>query len=269
MSYLTDSIGGLAETCRSVALRGAKLSASAILCAGLGLAAPAMAQEDAQDVNDPLEEVNRVFFDIHNGLDKLIIAPIARAYVYVVPEPGRQGVTNFLRNLNSPVVFANDVLQGEPNRAGTTLARFAVNSTIGIGGIFDPATGMGLERHHEDFGQTLGVYGVSEGPYLFLPLFGPSPPRDLVGRAVDTAMDPVTWIGGEDFQYFKYGRTALRVIDLRARNLETLDEIERTSIDYYAAVRSLYRQSREGAIRNGEFDFEELPDLSEDFEEDF
>jgi phospholipid-binding lipoprotein MlaA len=244
------------------------LISCAALAAGLTLAVPAAAQEE-QDSNDPFEEVNRVFFEIHNGIDKLILIPAARVYRAVVPEPGRQGIRNFLRNLNSPVIFANDVFQGEPDRAGTTLARFGINSTLGVAGIFDPATSMGFERHSEDFGQTLGVHGVSEGPYIFLPLFGPSPPRDLVGRAVDTALDPITWVGGDDFQYFKYGRTALRVLDLREQNLETLDEIERTSIDYYAAVRSLYRQSRDGAIRNGEFDFEDLPDLSDDFEEDF
>jgi len=264
MPFEAPSITGMGSLRRW----GVGLLSGAVIAAGLTLSLPAAAQE-ADDTNDPLEEVNRVFFGVNNALDKLILVPIARTYRFIVPEPGRQGVRNFLRNLNSPVIFANDLLQGEPERAGTTLARFGINSTLGVAGIFDPARSMGFERHHEDFGQTLGVHGVSEGPYLFLPLFGPSPPRDLVGRVVDTAMDPITWIGGDDFQYFKYGRTALRVIDLREQNLETLDEIERTSIDYYAAVRSLYRQSREGAIRNGEFDFEDLPDLSDDFEEDF
>jgi len=245
------------------------LVACAVLAAGLTLSVPAAAQNNEDTTNDPFEEVNRVFFEIHNGIDKLILIPVARVYRFVVPEPGRQGIRNFLRNLNSPVIFANDLLQGEPERAGTTLARFGINSTLGVGGLFDPATSMGFERHYEDFGQTLGVHGVSEGPYIFLPLFGPSPPRDLVGRVVDTAMDPITWVGGDDFQYFKYGRTALRVLDLREQNLETLDEIERTSIDYYAAVRSLYRQSRDGAIRNGDFDFEDLPDLGDDFDDDF
>ncbi len=267
MSFGTRSLKGFAD------LRhwGASLLGCVALVAALTLAVPAYAQDeqDPQETNDPLEEVNRVFFGIHNGLDKLILVPIAHVYRFVVPEPGRNTIRNFLRNLNSPVIFANDVLQGEPERAGTTLARFTINSTIGVGGLFDPATSMGYERHYEDFGQTLGVHGVGEGPYLFLPLFGPSPPRDLVGRVVDSAMDPITWIGGEDFQYFKYGRVALRVVDLREQNLETLNEIERTSIDYYAAVRSLYRQSRDGAIRNGEFDFEDLPDLSDEFEEDF
>jgi len=265
MAFEAEEISG-ATGLRQKALG---LFACVALAATLGMAAPAMAQDDQDDVNDPLEEVNRVFFGIHNAFDKVVLVPLAYTYRYAVPSPGRQGIRNFLRNLNSPVIFANDVFQGEPTRAGTTFARFTINSTIGIAGIFDPATSFGYERHHEDFGQTLGVYGVSEGPYIFLPLFGPSPPRDLVGRAVDTALDPITWIGGEDFQYFKYGRVALWVLDLREQNLETLDEIERTSIDYYAAVRSLYRQSREGAIRNGEFDFEDLPDLSDEFDEDF
>jgi len=248
--------------------RGGLVLAASIMLAACATTSPAAVQA-ANDVNDPLEEVNRVMFGIHNVADKAVIAPVARVYRFAIPEPGRKGVRNVLRNLNSPVILANDVLQGEGERAGTTLARFLINSTVGVLGLFDPATDMGFERHFEDFGQTLAVHGMSEGPYLFLPIFGPSPPRDLLGRFVDVAMDPITWVGGEDFQYFKYGRTALQVIEFRAQNLDTLDEIERTSIDYYAAVRSLYRQSRDGAIRNGEFDFEELPDLGDDFEDDF
>lgn len=238
-----------------------------VAAAALLLASPVAAQED--DVNDPLEEFNRAMFGIHNAVDKVVLVPVARGYRFIVPEPGRQGVRNFLRNLNSPVILANDVLQGETDRAGTTVARFGINSTVGVLGIFDPASEMGFVRHHEDFGQTLAVHGVSEGPYLFLPVLGPNPPRDLVGRGVDMALDPITWIGGDDFQNFKYARTIVNVVDLRARNLETLDEIERTSIDYYAAVRSVYRQSRDGAIRNGEYDFDDLPDLDDDFADDF
>lgn len=252
MTFFARHLSGMLRRCAPVA-------AAVFL-----LAQPAAAQEDN---NDPLEEFNRAMFGIHNAVDKVVLVPVARTYRFIVPEPGRQGVRNFLRNLNSPVIFANDIFQGEVDRAGTTLVRFGINSTLGVAGLFDPATEMGFERHTEDFGQTLAVHGVSEGPYLFLPLFGPSPPRDLVGRGVDRALDPITWVGGEDFQYFKYGRTAINVIDLRARNLESLEEIERTSIDYYAAVRSVYRQSREGAIRNGEYDFDDLPDLSDEFED--
>jgi len=261
MNSVTQKLWG--RVCRGTALLA--VGFSLVACATTN---PDLAQAQA-DVNDPFEEVNRVMFGVHNAADKVVIAPIARVYSTVIPEPGRGVIRNFLRNLNSPVIFANDIMQGEGARAGTTFARFGINSTIGVLGLFDPATEMGYERHHEDFGQTLAVHGMSEGPYLFLPILGPSPPRDLIGRVADVAMDPITWIGGEDFQYFKYGRTAVQVIEFRAQNLDTLDEIERTSIDYYAAVRSLYRQSREGAIRNGEFDFEDLPDLGDDFEDDF
>ncbi len=246
---------------------GARLLGCAALATTL-MAAPASAQE-TNDVNDPLEEINRVFFEINNIADKAVMVPVATLYFTVVPRPARRGIRNFVRNLNSPVILANDIMQGEGRRAGTTLTRFVINSTLGVGGIFDPASNMGYERHFEDFGQTLAVHGMSEGPYLFLPVLGPSPPRDLAGRVVDAVIDPINWVGGDDFQYFKYGRAAIRVVDLRGQNLDTLDEIERTSIDYYAAVRSLYRQSRDGAIRNGEFDFEDLPDLADDFEDDF
>lgn len=245
------------------------LAVSTALLAGslstvpLSLAADAPPAELARSqTNDPLEDVNRWFFAINEFVDGLIIKPIAQGYRFVVPEFGRNRVRDFMDNLNSPVVFANDLLQGEFERAGVTLTRFSINTTVGLAGLFDPAESWGLEQHSEDFGQTLGVYGVGEGPYLFLPLLGPNPPRDLVGRAVDTVTDPLFWIGGDTMDYIGYGTTALNLLDIRARNIETLEELERTSIDYYAAVRSLYRQSREGAIRNGEFDFDayELPE---------
>ncbi|NWG47333.1 MAG: VacJ family lipoprotein [Alphaproteobacteria bacterium] len=245
---------------------------------GLGLALvaaplPAMANETAPagersdevriDANDPLEDVNRVFFSVNNGIDTVLLRPVAEVYRFVIPGFGRNGIRNFLDNLATPVVFANDVFQGEFSRAGTTAARFGINTTIGIGGVLDPAEAWGLERHSEDFGQTLGVYGVGEGPYLYLPLLGPSPPRDLLGRGVDMALDPINWIGGDTAEIVGISTTVLNVIDIRARNIETLDELERSSIDYYAAVRSLYRQSRRTAIRNGEIDFEryDLPDI--------
>ncbi len=264
MSFYTQIIRGSAWLCRS----GLRLLACVALIGTLGFSAPALAQEQI-DTNDPLEEVNRFMFGVHNVVDKVVLVPVAKIYRVAIPAPGRQGIRNFLQNLNSPVIFANDILQGETSRAGTTLVRFGINSTLGVAGILDPATDMGYIRHREDFGQTLGVHGLGEGPYIFLPLVGPAPPRDLVGRVVDVAIDPLTWVGGNDFKIFKYGRYAVGAIDLREQNIETLDEIERTSIDYYAAVRSLYRQSRDGAIRNGEFDFEDLPDLSDEFEEDF
>jgi phospholipid-binding lipoprotein MlaA len=179
----------------------------------------------------------------------------------VVPDPGRQGIRNFLDNLGSFVVFANDGLQGEWDRAGTTATRFGINTTVGVLGLFDPATGWGYPQHREDFGQTLATWDVPEGPYLFLPVLGPSPPRDLTGFAVDSFFDPLTYIYWKGPYTVPVTRFVINGIDIRSRNLGTLDQIERTSVDYYATVRSLYRQSRANAIANGKTNNEDLPDI--------
>ena len=205
------------------------------------------------EVNDPLEPLNRVIFGFNLALDKALVRPVAIAYRDVIPKPGRNGVRNFLDNLETPVVLANDVLQGSADRAGTTAGRFAINSTIGIAGVLDLAAGFGLARHDEDFGQTLGVWGFPEGPYLVLPLLGPSPPRDSVGLVVDYFVDPLTYVfDNNDVEWLSFVRYGVRSLDSRSRVVETLDEIERTSIDFYATVRSLYRQQRADQIRNGE-----------------
>ena len=207
----------------------------------------------AEDTNDPFEGTNRFFFDVNQVLDDVLLRPVAIAYRWVTPDFARDGVRNFMNNLNSPVIFANDLLQGEGDRAGDTLLRFGINSTIGIGGLFDIAKELGHPYHDEDFGQTLAVWGVDEGPYFYFPLMGPSTARDFTGFVVDRGFDPLTYVnwGDDDLEYVPIARTVLNVIDLRSRNIETLDDIERSSVDYYASIRSLYRQSRADAIRNG------------------
>lgn len=214
------------------------------------------------DTNDPFEGSNRFFFDVNQVLDDVLLRPVAIAYRAVVPDFARDGVRNFMNNLNSPVIFANDLMQGEGDRAGTTLLRFGVNSTIGIGGLFDVAKELGHPYHDEDFGQTLAVWGVGDGPYLYFPLMGPSSARDFTGFVVDRGLDPLTYVnwGDDDLEYVPIARTVLNVIDLRSRNIETLDDIERSSVDYYASIRSLYRQSRADSIRNGA-PSQELPDF--------
>jgi phospholipid-binding lipoprotein MlaA len=170
-------------------------------------------------------------------------------------------VRNFLNNLKSPVIFANDILQGEADRAGVTFVRAIVNTGIGLGGLFEVAEEWGYEGHSEDFGQTLAVWGVGEGPYLMIPLLGPSNPRDLVGRGIDSIFDPLSYVQWGDESYVPYVRAGVDIIDLRSRNIETLDDVERTSADFYGAARSLYRQSRENEINNGMAEIEELPDF--------
>lgn len=233
-------------------------------------AGQATADDGTAEINDPLENVNRFFFRVNNVGDRYFLKPVAQGYDYITPDFLQEGIFRFLNNVETPVIFANDMLQGEVRRGAKTVGRFLINTTFGVAGFVDIADRWGLERHSEDFGQTLGVWGVGSGPYLYLPLLGPAPPRDLVGTGVDQFFDPLTYTGGRAFLIARASRTAVGLIDLRARNLGTIEEIERTSIDFYAAVRSLYIQSREGAIRNGEVDLEELPDFSDEFElEDF
>jgi phospholipid-binding lipoprotein MlaA len=205
------------------------------------------------EANDPLEPMNRYFFEVNQFLDEILLKPFAGWYHLALPDPAEDGVRNFLRNLKSPVYLANDLFQGEWDRAGTTAARFVINSTIGIGGIIDVASMMDLKYHEEDFGQTLAVYGTGEGPYLHLPIIGPSNPRDATGRLVDYALDPLTWVGYiYDVSYINTARAGLDAIDTRARNLEAIDELKKGSVDFYATVRSLYRQRRNDLIKNGE-----------------
>lgn len=262
-----QSLGRWVMSLNDIRLRFlAALLAGTALVAPMALAADEKAQEDEAvqeaDDNDPLEGLNRVFFEINDALDTVLLRPIAWVYREVVPEFARNGVRNALDNLDSPVVFANDLLQGEFDRAGETMARFMINSTVGVGGFIDVADDMGVPKHDEDFGQTLAVWGLGEGPYLYLPLLGPSNPRDLAGRAVDIGMDPLTYVDWEDqnAEWAPYTRMGLNVLDLRARNFDTLDNLKETSVDYYAAIRSAYRQLREDAIRNGE-PAEDLPEI--------
>lgn len=209
-------------------------------------------QQVQEDDNDPFEGSNRFFFGVNQVVDDVILRPTAIVYRSVLPDFAQDGVHNFLGNLNSPVILVNDLLQGEGDRAGNTVVRFGINSTVGVLGLFDVATDWGYPYHDEDFGQTLAVWGVGDGPYFYFPIMGPSSARDFTGFVVDRAFDPLTYVGwGDDYEYVPIARTVLNVLDLRSRNIETLDDIERTSVDYYASIRSLYRQSRADSIRNG------------------
>ena len=221
---------------------------------------------DENGVNDPLEVPNRMFFAFNEALDFAVIRPITVTYNFIVPKGVRNTVTNFLRNLRSPVVLANDLLQGNFDRAGTTAARFFINSTLGILGLFDFATLEGFAYHDEDFGQTLGTWGAGEGFYLVLPVLGPSSARDGIGIIVDIFLDPLTYILPTEYGL---GRAALTGLDIRSRNIDELDDLKADSVDFYARVRSLYRQHRESEINNGEPstetpDFSEFPEFPDD-----
>jgi len=212
------------------------------------LAGCATTQQPGQ-VYDPIEPVNRAVFSFNMLLDRFILEPVAQAYRFVTPEAARRSVANFLANLRSPVILANDALQGERERAGTTLGRFMINTTLGVGGLFDAAAYFGHPRHEEDFGQTLGVWGVPAGPYLMLPLLGPSNGRDTTGRVGDYFMNPLNFCcidQGERLGLF--GATA---VSEREANIELLDDLRANSIDLYATIRTIYSQKRAADIRNG------------------
>lgn len=201
--------------------------------------------------NDPIEPLNRGMYFVHDGLDTLVLRPAAEAYrIFIAPEV-RDAIRNVLANLRTPVILVNDVFQGETQRAGTTLGRFVINTTIGLGGILDRAKDFGLLGHTEDFGQTLAVYGVPEGPYLFVPVLGPSNPRDLAGAGVDIAANPLTWVtGGEAWDAVVITRQSLTALDTREGLIEPLDALRAGSLDPYAALRSAYRQRRAREIGN-------------------
>lgn len=268
----------------SVAFRFGRLAlVGAVAALAAACATPPPANDEAamaayDEANDPFEPMNRYFFQVNRDLDALLLRPLAVMYREGLPIGVRNSVRNVLRNMKSPVVFANDLLQVEPDRAAQTGGRFVANTLAGFGGIGDVATGDkegpgsgGIPYHDEDFGQTLGVWGAGEGFYLVLPLIGPSSARDAVGMVVDTFIDPFTYIIDPDARLaFSATRRGLGAVDFRSRNIETIDEIERTSIDFYATVRSLYRQRRNAEIRNGEDELANStpPDIDINFEND-
>jgi phospholipid-binding lipoprotein MlaA len=207
------------------------------------------------ETNDPLEPFNRKMYAVNNALDAAILRPAAVAYRDVLPDAVRTGIHNFLGNLHTPVQLSNDMLEGKPRRAGDTTMRFLINTTVGVLGFFDVAKHWGYRDHDADFGMTLAKWGVKPGPYLYLPVLGPSDPRDFTGFGVDIAADPFTWIGqGAAVQGLGYGKWAVTALDARSRLLNDIDSIKKTALDPYATFRSLYRQHRTSQIEDMEND---------------
>ena len=231
--------------------------------AGAALALAGCATKDPQSLaqNDPWEPTNRAVFNFDIQLDHAVARPAARAYIAAVPEVARDGIHNALTNLNAPVVFVNDSLQLDAGKAGDTAGRFLVNSTVGLGGLIDVASRIGIPYHDNDFGITLGKGGAAEGSYLVLPLAGPKPPRDLVGAGVDIAFDPLTYMSWNNSTLYMIIRSGLGVLDDRAAQLDAVESIERSSIDFYATTRSLYRQNRAAQINDGKADNSDLPNF--------
>ncbi len=221
-----------------------------LCCGGCAATTPTASTtaDDADTEHDPAEPVNRAIFKVNVAADHAVMRPVAQAYVDHVPEGVQKGIHNVVQNLKEPAVAVNDALQGNVNQAWQSVQRLAVNSTVGVAGIFDVASQLGLPPHKADFGQTLAVWGVGEGPFVELPLLGPSNARDTVGTAVDMALNPLTFVGGAPATYAGIATGSANVVDTRSQHLHDLDELERNSLDYYATLRSVYRQHRDAEI---------------------
>jgi phospholipid-binding lipoprotein MlaA len=209
---------------------------------------------------DPWESWNRGVYRVNDKLDRAVVKPVARTYVRVVPQPIRTGVNNFFANLNTPTVMINDALQGKLLAAANDLGRFLLNSTVGLGGILDPATPAGLARNEEDFGQTLGHWGVHSGPFVELPILGPSDLRDAPAKVVDTYTNPRQYIRND---WIKYGLYLPYFIDTRA-GLLSLDETLKHVYDPYAFIRDAYLQRRAYLISDGKATDEQFVDPGDD-----
>ena len=231
---------------------------------GLVLTACASSPE-AREAGDPFEPVNRAVFQFNDAADRAIVGPAARAYADVTPRPARRGVRNVFNNLNRPVVFVNTLLQGDPERASDVLISFITDTTFGLGGLLSLAEANGVAQHHEDFGQTLAVWGVEDGPYLMLPLIGPSNLRDGVGRFADRYPHPMNW--NEEFSQSgeAWALRTLNGLRIRAEADSAFATLDRTAIDPYVQLRSAYRQMRAEQIRDAQDDdgthFDDLPDF--------
>lgn len=212
------------------------------------------------EINDPIEDTNRVILNVNEAIDKAVLEPVARGYRYATPEAFRYVLRNFLRNLKSPIIIANQLLQGDLEGTANSTGRFVINTLAGFGGILDLAEQGGIPYEPEDFGQTLAVWGVDNGPYLVIPLLGPSTARDATGSLVDMYADPVRiYLFNTDREGWHYGRTAASIIDQREEMLELIDDLRRNSYDYYAAIRSAYVQRRQALVNDLDPDVTSAP----------
>jgi phospholipid-binding lipoprotein MlaA len=254
---------------------GLRRQAAALACAALAAASagggralaaepPAEAAAASPGAGDPWEPFNRSMYRFGMGLDHAVARPLAHGYMSVTPPPARRGIHNVLQNLDEPVVFLNDLLQLRPNRAARTAGRFLANSTLGLAGLFDIAAKNGHPRKANDFGATLAHYGVGAGPYLFVPLLGPSNVRDLTGRGVDFVADPFWYARYDGARAVNYTRTGVGLLDQRASVDADLEAVQRTAADPYATIRSVYNQHRAAELSDGRSAIENLPDIPDE-----
>jgi phospholipid-binding lipoprotein MlaA len=229
-----------------------------VLLLGAALALGACSTERGPD---PWRDTNERVFRFNEGLDKVLLKPVAQGYDVVAPSLFQEMIGNFFDNLTVPRTFLNNLLQGKPLAATQDLGRLLVNTVAGVGGLVDAASEMGIPRHEEDFGQTLGRWGAGPGPYVVLPAAGPNSVRDTLAAPLDVASNPTTWVN-------VFGLSIVRVVNTRAQYLEEIDQARRDALDYYVFVRDAYLGSRERAVRDGaaapiEEDLYDLDELEE------
>jgi phospholipid-binding lipoprotein MlaA len=219
-------------------------------CAHAPPRADTAAYQAYQEQNDPLEPTNRVFYAVNDKIDRYAFKPVAQGYVDITTQPIRNHVGNFVTNIGEPARMVNFMLEGKSRNAGTALVRFMVNSTIGIGGIFDPAAALGYTELDTDFGLTLAEWGLPAGPYLYLPVFGPSGARDVLNIPVEFYATPMA-VAPEStaLNDFGWAQSGLHLINTRAEYIQPIDQIQATALDPYATFRSLYRQSRQSQLQ--------------------
>lgn len=240
-----------------------------ILCACFLSACAGQEGSDNSLIADPYEGFNRTMLDVNRGLDRAILRPASIGYETAVPETLRFIIRNEINHLSTPIDFANYLLQGNFVEAGASLARFTMNTVLGGGGFLDPATEFGLPKQETDFGITLGVWGVGEGPYIMLPFFGPSTARELPSYIVDRAFSPLTYltlVGPlDDVKGLPVGVRLLDDIDKRAENFDLVDHLLYETEDSYVTLRSAYVQRRRAQLAGSEGLIDSLPDI---FDED-
>ena len=245
-------------------MRAVWIGLAGLIAAALMPAARALAATDpATQIYDPWEHANRALYRFNDGLDRAVLRPAAMGYKRVLPQPVRSGVHNVLNNLDTPNTLVNDLLQGRVMLGGQSAARFVINSTAGIAGIFDVASPLGIPGHDADFGQTLGRWGLPPGPFIFVPVFGPSDLRDGTGRMVDGVASVLSLHDLHVTTPYRIGDEVLVGLDARVALDSTLEDVSRTATDPYATERSAYLQHRHSMVVDSRQAVDQLPSFDE------
>jgi phospholipid-binding lipoprotein MlaA len=255
-------------TTKTTIHKGLSLALAIFLTAGVSACASNSAPDanavtvGGEVVHDPLEGMNRGIFAFNEVVDKNVLEPVARGYRWAAPKPVRTSVRNVLRNLKSPLVMGNELLQGDFEGFANASGRLFINTLLGVGGIFDVADMGGIPYEPEDFGQTLAVWGVGNGPYVVIPIMGPSTARDATGMVVDSMVDPVRiYMFSHDLEWLHYTRIAVSAVDQREELLDVIDDLRANSFDYYAAIRSAYYQRRQALVNDMDPDSTASPEI--------